>query len=60
MKKLKFLVEIDVLDGDYLIPGYNIDIKDMIDGDLNQDCKDRYKVNVINIDSQTQEEYDTL
>ena len=60
MKKLKFLVEIDVLDGDYLTPEYNIDIEDMIDGDLNQDCQNRYKVNVINIDSQTQEEYDTL
>ena len=60
MKRLKFLVEIDVLDGDYLTPEYNIDIEDMIDGDLNQDCQNRYKVNVINIDSQTQEEYDTL
>lgn len=60
MKKLKFLVEIDILDGDYLTPRYNIDIKDMIDGDLNQDCQNRYKVNVINIDPQTQEDYDTL
>ena len=52
MKKLKFLVEIDILDENYILPGYNIDIKDMIDSDLNQDGKNRYKVNVININSE--------
>ena len=60
MKKLKFLVEIDILDENYILPGYHIDIKDMIDSDLNQDCKNRYKVNVININPEIQEYYDTL
>ena len=40
----KFEVTIEYLDGDYLYPEYNKDIQEMIDGDLNQDCKDRTKV----------------
>lgn len=58
--KLKYLVEIDVCDGDYLTPLYGQDIQELIDNDLNQDCEGRWKVKVTRVEPNSQEEYEII
>lgn len=42
----KFEVTLDIPEFDYISAEYSNDIKELIDGDLNQDCKDRIEITV--------------